>query len=193
MLDQYYVDLVQLLGYFGIFLLVFAESGLLIGLIVPADSILFAAGFLAANGYLDIKLVLIVCFLAAVLGDNVGYFLGAKFGPRIFKKSRIIKKEYLDLTRRYYDRHGAITIFNARFIPFVSTLAPFMAGIAKMKHRTFFFYNVIGGLVWSGLIVSAGYLLPQLSPTLKNNLPMLYIILILVMVLPLVFKTMRRN
>jgi membrane-associated protein len=148
-------------GEIGLWLIVFAETGLLIGFFLPGDSLLFTAGLLASQGHLDIALVLIGSFVAAVTGDAVGFTVGSRLGPRLFRRpdSRIFKQEYVERTKGFFDRHGPKTIVLARFVPIVRTFAPVMAGVGNMGRRTFTVYNVIGGLIWTVGVTMLGYAL----------------------------------
>src|SRR3989338_1165858 len=133
-------SLVKTAGYLGLFGIIFAESGLFIGFFLPGDSLLFTAGFLASQGYLNIWLLVPLCFAAAVLGDNFGYAFGRRVGPKIFRKeeSLLFHKHHLERARTFYERHGKKTIILARFVPFARTFAPILAGIGEMHYRTFF-------------------------------------------------------
>lgn len=144
--------------------IVFAESGLLIGFFLPGDTLLFTAGFFAAQGHLPLAGVLLVIFFAAVIGDNVGYTIGRKTGPRLFRKKDgiIFRQEYIAHAEAFYQKHGGKTIILARFVPIVRTFAPLVAGVGKMSHKKFFFYNVVGAGIWTGLIVMLGYWLGSL-------------------------------
>lgn len=144
--------------------IVFAESGLLIGFFLPGDTLLFTAGFFAAQGHLPLAGVLIVIFLAAVIGDNVGYTIGKKSGPRLFKKKDgiIFRQTYIARAEEFYEKHGGKTIIIARFVPIVRTFAPVVAGVGNMKHKRFFFYNVLGAAIWTGSVVMLGYWLGSL-------------------------------
>lgn len=144
--------------------IVFAESGLLIGFFLPGDTLLFTAGFFAAQGHLPLTGVLLVIFLAAIIGDNVGYTIGRKTGPRLFRKKDgiIFRQEYIALAEAFYQKHGGKTIILARFVPIVRTFAPLVAGVGKMDHKKFFLYNIVGAGVWTGLIVMLGYWLGSL-------------------------------
>ena len=162
------VELIRLLGTAAVFaipLIIFAESGLLIGFFLPGDSLLFTAGFLVQTGVIpiNIHLFVLMLFIAAVVGDNVGYYFGKKVGRRVFDKpdSRIFKQKYLLKAEAFYKEHGAKTIIIARFIPVVRTFAPIVAGTAHMQYRTFFTYNVIGGLLWTAGITYIGYILGE--------------------------------
>src|SRR5215207_4568117 len=133
----------------GLFLIIFAETGLLIGFFLPGDSLLFAAGILASQGNLNIAVIALGCFLAAVIGDQVGYTIGHRAGPALFRRpdSRIFKQKYVDRTKEFFEKHGPKTILLARFVPIVRTFAPVLAGVGEMKRRTFTTHNIIGGFV----------------------------------------------
>jgi len=184
--------LIQTVGYLGIFLIVFADSGLLLGLVLPGDSLLFTAGLLASQGHLNLWILMIVASLGAILGDSAGYAFGKRMGPRLFTRedSWFFTKRHLDRARHFYERHGGKTIVLARFLHFIRTLAPMIAGAADMHYRTFLWYNFLGGLCWAIGISALGswlgntiadidhYLLPllgvigllALSPTLVHLL-----------------------
>jgi membrane-associated protein len=147
----------------GLFLIVFAESGLLIGFFLPGDSLLFTAGVLASKGDMNIVVVCVGCFVAAVAGDQVGYNIGKRLGPALFRRpdSRIFKQEYVHRTKEFFEHHGPKTIVIARFVPIVRTFAPVLAGVGEMRYRTFASYNVVGGLLWAVGVTLAGYLLGE--------------------------------
>ncbi|MCL6527714.1 MAG: DedA family protein [Thermaceae bacterium] len=161
-------------SYLGLFLVVFAETGLLLGFFLPGDSLLIAAGLLCAQGSLSLPLVMLACALGAVLGDSVGYALGWKFGPGVFERSSWLKSEYLEQTRAYYGRYGWTTLGVARFIPVVRTFAPTLAGAVKMPYKGFLVYNVLGGIVWGAGVPLAGAWLGRLVPHLDR-----YILLVI--------------
>jgi membrane-associated protein len=144
--------------------IVFAESGLLIGFFLPGDTLLFTAGFFAAQGHLPLAWVLIVIFAAAVIGDNVGYTIGKKMGPRLFKKQDgiLFRQEYVARAEAFYEKHGGKTIILARFIPVVRTFAPVVAGVGNMPRKRFAFFNLIGGLIWTVGVVMLGFWLGSL-------------------------------
>lgn len=147
---------------------IFAESGLLIGFFLPGDSLLFTAGFLASQGIegLNVHVLAISCFIAAVLGDSVGYAFGNRVGPRLLKRpdGRIFKKKYIAQAEAFFQEHGKKTIIIARFVPIVRTFAPIVAGLGSMHYRTFISYNVIGGALWTLGITYLGYFLGRLIP-----------------------------
>ena len=159
------VDLIIGLGIFAVLIVIFAESGLLIGFFLPGDSLLFTAGALYATGILpgnvpiNIHFYVILLFIAAVLGDSVGYWFGRKAGPRIFKKpdARIFKQAHIQNAQNFYEKHGGKTIVMARFVPIVRTFAPIVAGAGKMDYRRFLGFNLIGGFLWTFGITYLGY------------------------------------
>lgn len=147
---------------------IFAESGLLVGFFLPGDSLLFTAGFLASQSIpgLNVHVLALACFIAAVVGDSVGYAFGAHLGPRLLKKpdGRIFKKKYIAQAEAFYEEHGKKTIIIARFVPIVRTFAPIVAGIGNMHYRTFLSYNIIGGALWTLGLVYLGYFLGGFIP-----------------------------
>lgn len=159
------VDIIIGLGIFAILFVIFAESGLLIGFFLPGDSLLFTAGVLYHSGILPgavpipFWLFLILLFVAAVLGDTVGYWFGRKTGPHIFKKpdARLFKQSHVQKARDFYEKHGGKTIIIARFVPIVRTFAPIVAGTARMEYRRFLAFNLIGGFLWTVGVTSLGY------------------------------------
>ncbi|MFZ2836636.1 MAG: VTT domain-containing protein [Candidatus Saccharimonadales bacterium] len=156
-------ELIKWAGPIGVAAIVFAESGLLIGFFLPGDSLLFTAGFLVQIGVMpiNIHLLVFILFLAAVLGDNVGYTFGRRVGRKLFdrKNSRLFKKDHLEKAEAFYEKYGSKTIIMARFIPVVRTFAPIVAGTANMHYKTFVSYNIIGGLLWAAGLTYLGYFL----------------------------------
>src|SRR3990167_8309400 len=138
------IELIKAAGYLGVFGIVFLESGLLVGFFFPGDSLLFTAGFLASQGFLDIKILIAGCFIAAVAGDSIGYFIGAKLGPKIFTKDNSIffHKKHLERAQRFYDKHGGKTIILARFVPVIRAFAPVVAGVGTMNYKKFLTFNL---------------------------------------------------
>ncbi|MDQ1300087.1 MAG: inner membrane protein YghB [Chloroflexota bacterium] len=155
------VKLIETVGYFGLFFIIFAESGLFFGFFFPGDSLLLTAGLLASRGHLDIRILMPSLFVAAVLGDNVGYWFGAKTGPKIFTRpnSLLFKRENLLKARAFYEKHGGKTITLARWVPFIRTFAPIVAGAAGMNYRRFIIFNLIGALAWAVGMTVLGYAL----------------------------------
>jgi membrane-associated protein len=190
-------QLIRSFGTIGLFLIIFAESGLLIGFFLPGDSLLFTAGLFAARGDLNIAVILVGCFVAAVLGDQVGYAFGRKVGPSIFSKpnSKLFKQEYVQRADQFFEEHGPKTILLARFVPVVRTFAPILAGVGSMKYRTFLVYNLIGGFVWAIGVTSLGYLLgDQIGEDNidKYLLPIIFVIIV-ISVPPAVFEVLRHR
>ena len=174
-------------GLVGIAIIVFAESGLLIGFFLPGDSLLFTAGLLAARGTLpNIVWVAGACFAAAVVGDQVGYQLGARVGPALFDrpKSRLFNPVNVVRAQNYFDEHGPKTIVLARFVPIVRTFAPMVAGIGRMRYRMFVFYNVVGGFLWGTGLTVAGWALGKRFPSLVNRVELLGPLIVAVSFLP---------
>jgi membrane-associated protein len=185
----------QTIGLIGLLVIIFAESGLLIGFFLPGDSLLFTAGLLSSQGHLaPLPVILVGCFLAAVAGDQVGYAFGARVGPSLFRRpdSRIFKQEYVDKARAYFDKHGSKTIVLARFVPIVRTFAPVLAGVGAMKYRTFVTFNVLGGLLWAVGVTSLGYILGESVPEIDKYLLPVIALIVLLSILPVLFEV-RRN
>jgi len=151
--------LIETVGYVGIAAIVFAESGLFFGFFLPGDSLLLTAGLLASRNVFNIWILIPLIFTAAVLGDNVGYWFGNKVGPPIFNRpnSRFFKRKNLLKAKEFYDKYGAITIVAARFIPFIRTFAPIVAGAVAMNYRTFLIFNIVGGVLWGIGLTTLGY------------------------------------
>lgn len=180
-------NLIQSAGYIGLFLIIFAESGILIGLFLPGDSLLFTAGFLASQGYLHIFVLLVIFFTAAFLGDSVGYFFGKKVGPKIFsrEKSFWFNPENVEKTRRFFEKYGTRAVVLARFIPIIRTFIPVMAGVGEMKYEVFVFYNALGALLWAVGLTLAGYLFGNVVPNAdKYVLPIVGLIVVISLVPP---------
>ena len=175
----------------GLFAIIFAESGLLIGFFLPGDSLLFTAGLLSTQDEYNLHFPVLVigCALFAVLGDQVGYMFGKRVGPALFRRpdSRLFKQEYVHRTKDFFEHHGPKTILLARFVPVVRTFAPILAGVGEMRYPVFFRYNVIGGLVWGAGLVTAGKILGETIPSIdKYLLPIIAVIVILSIIPPLI-------
>ena len=174
---------VEAIGLFGVYAVAFAESGLLVGFFLPGDSLLFTAGFLAspAIGLLNIWPLVLGTWVAAILGDNVGYEFGKRVGPKLFSRedSLIFKRAHALKAQAFYDKHGPKTIVLARFMPIVRTFAPIVAGIANMNFRVFFFYNLLGSLLWTFGLVLLGYSLGSVIDVDRYLLPIIVFIVII--------------
>lgn len=174
-----------------LFIVIFCETGLVVTPILPGDSLLFAAGALAAGGGLDVHLLWLLLFVAAVFGDALNYHIGAYIGPRAFEgKRRFLKREYLERTQRFYERYGGKTIIIARFVPIVRTFAPFLAGVGRMGYLRFFTYNVFGGLLWTLAFIYGGYFFGA-QPFVKKNFEFVVLAIIIISVMPAVYEYMR--
>lgn len=190
---MHYLDphfLIATLGLAGVFSIIFAESGILLGLFLPGDSLLFIAGLFAAQGYFPLWILLLGSIIAAILGDNFGYWFGKKIGPRIFSReeSFFFKKKYVKKTQAFYQLHGRKTIAFARFIPVVRTCAPIMAGVGGMDYETFLPWNVVGGCSWVLLFSLAGFLLGRIMPSGEHYLSLIMIIIVVLSILPVLYQ-----
>jgi membrane-associated protein len=189
-------QLIRTFGTIGVLAIVFIESGLLVGFFLPGDSLLFTAGLLSANGVLpDIWVLLVTIPIAAIAGDQVGYAIGRKFGPPLFNRpdSRFFRREYVDRSAEFFEKHGPKTVVLARFVPIVRTFVPVMAGTSRMHYRTFVTYNVIGGLLWGVGVTSLGYFLGQVE-FVKNNIEPILLLIVAISVIPVfieLFKARR--
>ncbi len=187
------VNLVKTAGYLGVAGIVFAESGLLVGLILPGDSLLFTAGFLASQGYLNIFVLCLVAFVSAVVGDNVGYYLGNRFGHSVFRKkdSLLLSPDHITRAEKYFERWGAKTIIIARFIPVVRTIAPTLAGVGSMRWSVFAINNIIGGILWAIGLPVLGYALGSSIPNIDAYLLPIVGGIILISVAPGIIHLLR--
>jgi membrane-associated protein len=195
-IDEHLVEIIQNFGslsYVLLFLIVFVETGLVIFPFLPGDSLLFASGALAAMGAFNIVLLLIVFFTAAVIGDTVNYQIGKKVGTAIKPNSligRVIDQEKMDKAEKFFNKHGGKTIVIARFMPFIRTFIPFVAGASRMNYRYFFIYNVVGAILWVGICTIAGYFFGNI-PIIKDNFSTVILLIIFVSVLPVVISIMK--
>ncbi len=157
-------------GYLLIFSMVFAETGLLLGAFLPGDTLLFTSGLLASVGYLNIAILILICFLGTVLGDNLGYYLGKKYGHKVFHKkdSLLFDIDHIDKAEKFYKAHGGKTVIFGRFLPFVRTAAPILAGVGRMNYRTFLIYNLFGAVLWAVTFCMLGYVSGLLIPNAEN-------------------------
>jgi membrane-associated protein len=182
-------------GYVVLTVIVFTETGLLIGFFLPGDSLLITAGLVAATGALNIWWLNGLLIVAAIVGDSVGYAIGWRAGPRLFtrEKSLLFNPRHIERTRRFYERHGAKTIVIARFVPIVRTFAPVVAGVGQMEYRRFVFYNVAGGVGWVTSMTWAGYLLGSSIPNIGQHIHVIVIIVIVLSVIPIVIELLRER
>ena len=179
--------------YLVLFTIVFIETGLVVFPFLPGDSLLFAAGALAATGSLNVWVVFGLLAAAAILGDTVNYWIGNRVGPRVFKEDvRFLKREHLERTQKFYEKHGGKTIFLARFIPIIRTFAPFVAGVGTMRYGKFIGYNVVGGLVWTSGFTFAGYFFGNI-PIVRDNFGLVVIAIIVISVLPVVYELLQHR
>jgi len=188
------IDLYQLWIYGILFVVVFCETGLVVTPFLPGDSLLFAAGSFAAVGKLNAVWLFVVLSAAAVIGDTANYWIGYSVGPRVFQKEnvRIFKKEYLDRTHAFYEKHGGKTIIIARFVPIIRTFAPFVAGIGRMSYWRFISYNVIGGVAWVAIFVFGGYFFGNI-PVVKKNFTVVIFVIIFLSILPGLYEYVRHK
>ena len=178
--------LIQATGYIGIFSVVFAESGLFFGFFLPGDSLLFTAGFLASQKILSLPILLFGIFIFAVLGDSVGYFMGQKYGLRLFKrpKSFFFNPENIEITKSFFEKHGKKSIILARFIPVVRTFTPIFAGVGSMPYKIFFLYNVVGAFFWTFSLVLMGYFFGKIVPNAEKYLEPIILLIIFISIAP---------
>ena len=179
-------------GYLGIAIIVFAESGLLIGIFFPGDSLLFAAGLLSAAGFLAPVPLIALVVLAAIIGDSVGYWFGANVGINFFKRkdSRFFKQEYVKRTELFYQKYGGRAVVLARFVPIVRTIAPILAGIGTMKYSTFLKFNILGGCLWGIGMVSLGFSLGSVIPNSQHYILPISLVIIIISFLPILINLM---
>ena len=193
MIDLFHIDLIGLIktfGYLGIFTIVFAESGLFFGFFFPGDSLLFTAGLIASQGFLNIWILVPLIILGAILGDNVGYWFGAKVGPKIFTRedSFFFHKRHVERTHNFYLKYGAKAVVLARFIPIVRTFTPILAGVGTMPYGTFLKWNIIGGVLWGAGVTLLSYFLGAIIPGIDRYLLPIVIGIIVASFLPIAFE-----
>ncbi|MFQ5400970.1 MAG: DedA family protein [Anaerolineae bacterium] len=193
-LDQHLSLVIQNYGswtYAFLFLVLFMETGFVVTPFLPGDSLLFAAGTFAALGALNVGLLFGMLFIAAVLGDTVNYWVGQTIGPRVFEQDmRFLKREHLERTQRFYEKHGGKTIVLARFVPIVRTFAPFVAGVGTMSYGRFITYNVLGGFLWTSLFIFGGFFFGNI-PVVKENFEFVILGIIFISVLPMIVEYIR--
>ncbi|MFA5933615.1 MAG: DedA family protein [Candidatus Paceibacterota bacterium] len=190
------ITLLHTFGYIGLALIIFSESGLLFGLLLPGDSLLFSAGFLVSVGYFQLVPLLILTFIASVTGYTLAYYLGKKYGIRIFKKddSFFFDKSYIERSENFFDSHGGKTILLARFVPVVRTIAPILAGVGGMRRDSFLFYNLVGGLLWADGLIILGYFLGKKIPDIDTYiLPIVLSVFVVSSMVPSFFYLYKRH
>jgi membrane-associated protein len=182
----------------ALFIVIFAETGLVVFPLLPGDSLLFLAGTVVAASGINVHLLTLTLFIAAVLGDSVNYGIGRYVGPRVFHRpqdswlGRFLKPAYLERTRRFYGKYGGFTIVVGRFVPIVRTFAPFLAGVGAMVYRTFLSYNVVGAAVWVSALVYAGYVFGNI-PWVKNNLEFIVLAIVVISIVPMLVQWLRER
>ncbi len=183
-------ELIAWAGYYGLTIIVFCETGLLAGFFLPGDSLLVTAGLVASQGKLDIVKLNLLLMTAAIIGDSVGYAIGHFAGPRLFRKedSFFFKKEYVEKTHAFFEKHGGKTIILARFVPIIRTFAPTVAGVGKMSYAKFISFNIIGGIAWVFSMTMIGYTLGRTVPNIEKHMHIVVGIVIVVSFLPLVHE-----
>ncbi len=196
-IDRHLNGLIQQYGiwtYAILFVIIFAETGLVVVPFLPGDSLLFAAGAFAAQGSLEVSFLFFLLGAAAVFGDTANYWIGRAVGPTVFHdgKVRFLKKEYLDRTHRFYEKYGGRTIIIARFVPIIRTFAPFVAGVGRMSYMRFMSYNVFGGIGWIACFVFGGYFFGNI-PSVKNNFTVVIMAIILISVMPAIIEIFRHR
>lgn len=193
MLDP--TSLIEAFGYTGLFVIIFAESGILLGFFLPGDSLLFTAGFLASQEFLRIEVLMPLLFIAAFGGDQFGYYFGKKVGPRVFSrpKSFWFNPENVERTTKFFEKYGRKTIVIARFIPIVRTFAPVMAGVGQMKYKDFVLYNFIGALLWAIGITLLGYIFGNIIPNPDRYLLPIVALIIIISFIPPVWHFLKKR
>jgi membrane-associated protein len=185
--------LVQAFGYVGLAIIVFVETGLMIGFFLPGDSLLVTAGLFAAKGDLNIVWLNLLLMSCAILGDATGYLIGRRLGPALYRKedSFFFKKKHLVATQEFYEKHGGKTIIIARFVPVIRTFAPVVAGMANMGYRKFAAFNIIGGIAWVFSMTMVGYSLIKIFPAAEKHIHIIIVVVILLSVLPGIIEVLR--
>jgi membrane-associated protein len=181
-------------GYLALFLIVFSESGLLVGFFLPGDSLLFTVGVVAGAGKLNVLLMIVLLSGASILGDGSGFYLGSTLGYRLFSnpKSRIFRREYLERTHAFYERHGGKTILYAKFVPIIRTFAAFIAGVGKMSYPRFLAFNIFGAIGWVTSMIMLGYLLGGV-PIIRHNFEKVVLLIIAISLLPAVLQVINER
>ncbi|MBC7581985.1 VTT domain-containing protein [Aeromicrobium sp.] len=184
--------LVQTGGLLLISIIIFAESGMMVGFFFPGDTLLFAAGILAATGQLSIVAAIVCISLAAILGDNIGYLIGRKLGPRLFKKDSVVfRKEYIAQAERFYEKYGTKTMLVAHFVPIIRTFAPVTAGAGHMDRKQFFVYDAIGDIAWAVVVTLAGYFIGSRIPGIEKFIEPVILLIVLAVLVPTIIHAAR--
>ena len=182
-----------LLTYGILFLVIFMETGFVVTPFLPGDSLLFAAGALAAMGSFQILLLYGLMLIAAISGDTVNYWIGHFLGPKVFDgNNKLLKKEYLEQAEKFYEKHGGKAIVLARFVPIVRTFAPFVAGVSKMHYGNFIVFNIVGGFLWTTLFLMGGYLFGNI-PFVKHNFHYVVVVIVLISVVPIMMELLKKK
>jgi len=181
-------------GLAGLFAIVFAETGLLVGFFLPGDSLLFSVGVASGAAATNVYLIAALLMVAAIIGDNVGYFLGYHAGPRIFSraKSRFFHPDHLQRTREFYERHGGRAVVYARFVPIIRTCTPFIAGVARMRYSRFLLFSLFGGIFWIAFMTTLGYQLGQI-PMVRRNFEKVVIGVVVLSLMPVVLEARKKR
>ena len=193
--DLNLTSIIQFVGYPGLFTAVFLESGVFFGFFLPGASMLFTAGLLASQGIFNIWILIPLLTVAAILGDNAGYWFGAKVGYRLFLRpdSRFFRQDHLKRAKEFYDRHGFLAIVLARFIPIIRTFAPIVAGVVRMRYRVFVIYNIVGALLWASGVTFLGFYLGEKIPGIDTYMTPIISGIIIVTCIPLVREFFRKR
>ena len=188
-------DLIRWGGYVVLVVIVFTETGLLVGFFLPGDSLLITAGLVAATGALSIWWLNVLLIVAAVVGDSVGYAIGYRAGPRLFtrEQSLLFRPSHVERTRKFYERHGPKTIVIARFVPIIRTFAPVVAGVGQMEYRRFLLYNVVGGVGWVTSMTWAGFLLGQAIPNINDHIHVVVAVVIVLSLVPIAVELLKER
>jgi membrane-associated protein len=185
-------NLLQTGGLFVLFLIIFAESGMMVGFFFPGDTLLFSAGILAAAGKLSLPEVLVIIAAAAILGDNVGYHIGKHLGPKLFKKdSLIFRHDYIMRAEKFYEKYGTKTMLFAHFVPIVRTFAPVTAGAGKMNRKQFFIYDAIGDIAWTLLLTLLGYSVGSRIPGIEKYIEPVLVLVVLAVLAPTLYHILK--
>jgi membrane-associated protein len=188
-------ELIRIVGFYGIIAVIFAETGLLIGFFLPGDSLLITAGLFAARGDFKFASLILALIPAAIIGNATGYFIGHRTGKALYQRpnSLLFRREHLQMTHEYYERHGGKTIILAQFIPILRTFAPVVAGVAAMGYRQFASYNIVGAILWVGSMTTAGYLLGNLVPNIEQRIHYVVAVVIALSLMPPAIALLKRR